>query len=349
MNTQTLVQGIDDFMPGVSEKNYLFSWLQIMRAWSTDMAVAVGKTIDGKDGAAITQYLRSLQSEVRAIKARSLFLAIEETKDALSSLEDSLGGGDEAAPRRAKRLLQQFSDTYESFLETPSPRTVYTFVLSADMLRTALVTVASTLTAVKTRLGGDSLEQPDRNHLSILMPSPVDFGDFTDKLLAVRDSYESVGRMFAGGEELEPMRIGKVESGSMWVWVSGERETIRCLAAAFVNHARWIYRRRDATGPLPTPTTNEAIELLDLTGSLTAAGRETANLAGAIESVSVQVASAAGVLVRGQPELVINGDQVSVAEESRERFLEESSGALVSSGPVAEDSAQTAEPVDATE
>lgn len=324
MNTQTLVQGIDDFMPGVSEKNYLFSWLQIMRAWSTDMAVAVGKTIDGKDGGAITQYLRTIMSEVRAVKARSLFLSIEETKGALSRLEASLGGGEETAPARAKRLLQQFSDTYEGFLETPSPRTVYTFVLSADMLRTALVTVASTLASVKSRLAGASSAAPDRNSLSILMPSPVEFGDFTDKLVAVRDSYESVGRLFGGGEAPEPLRIGKIESGSMWIWVSGASDSIGALAAAYVAHARWIYRRRDATGPLPTPTARESLDLIDLGGTLAAAGRETENLGDAIARVSVDVARAAAVLVRGQPELVINGEQVSVAEESRERFLEES-------------------------
>lgn len=325
MNTHTLVRGIDEFLPCVSEKSYLFSWLQMMRAWSTDMAVAVGKTIDGKDGAAVQQYLRTVLGEVRAIKARALFLSVEETAEALLRLDGSLAGGEDGAAARARRLLTRFSDSYEAFLESPSPRTVYTLVLSADMLRNALVTVAGTLAAVKSCLAGGAPGADDdgdeRRELSIHMPSPVEFHDFTEKLLALRDGYEAVGRLIRQGDAPAPLRIGKIESGSMWIRVSGQSDAIALLSRAVVATARWIYRNHEGGPKLPEPSADQALELLGLESALRHAGVETGNLRDVISRLSMDLARCAATLVRGQPEMTVDGEHLSAADGSRERFL----------------------------
>ena len=51
-------------------------------------------------------------------------------------------------------------------------------------------------------------------------------------------------------------------------------------------------------------------------------GVDTANLGAAISRVSLELTRHAATLVRGQPELEVNGEVVSVGEVSRQRFLD---------------------------
>lgn len=204
---------------------------------------------------------------------------------------------------------------------------MYTLVLSADMLRTALVAVAGLLSAVKDRLRGEPQGDADEDQLSLLMPSPVGFQDFTDKLVALGDMYEAAGAYLNGGEKPAPLRVGKIESGSMWIWVSGQAEAIAVLRRSIAAIAAFIYRQHAAAGS-PWPDADEALRLCGLEESGPGDDSGSKGRVSAPREVAARIAQDVAVLVRGQPEIEINGQAVCVGEVSRQRYLEGPAGEI---------------------
>lgn len=321
MNGHALLRGIDEFAPYASEKSYLFSWLQIMRAWSADMAVAVAKSIDSKEGGAVHTYLRSIMAEVRAVKARALFSSIEETAEALSRLGATLGEGDDGTAARARRHLNQFSESYESFIETPTPRSVYMLVLSADMLRNAIITLAGLLSGIRDRVLETALLAGE-GRLAVLLPAPVTFAEFTAKLCALRDSYEVAGRLLCHDGEVTPLKVARIESSATWICVIGRAQVMDLLARAIERTALWVYQHQpidDPGAPIQTLPAESARGHLDLDQHLP--GPPTPIDEAEVGRVAAALMARIAVLVRGQPEIEVNGRVISVGDISRERFL----------------------------
>jgi hypothetical protein len=121
-----------------------------------------------------------------------------------------------------------------------------------------------------------------------------------------------------------PLKIGKIESGSLWVKLFGESKVVALLTRFIEEGAEYLYRKFTIEGQISTiPRKIEVLDkVIGLRSSLQENGIDTAGLDDHIAKSGAIIGKDLNILLARQSSVRVNGRLTSVSNEMLKQQIE---------------------------
>lgn len=311
----------DSFKPFLSAVAVLAKSSEVMHEHLPGVAQGGEKLNQG--ASQIHAHLAHAHQTTATINNRQFFRALEHFQRSIAQLQPS------STPRtkliaHLNEQIEQFAGLYDTFLSGQSGNRALPLILAAQNLQTQLEVFLDSLQLFEEAVGLIDIPSSTEAPLAIWLPSHLDLSDFARRLLALQSLYSELCMLLSVHETEHPLRISKIESGSLWARVFGETRVVAMMATFVEQTASWIYRTYTHEGKLASvPRKVEAIDsLLGLTRRLQEAGIDTSDMQVHIEKSAVAISKDLAVLLDGQPSVTVNENVISLGTELNKVYLE---------------------------
>jgi hypothetical protein len=161
---------------------------------------------------------------------------------------------------------------------------------------------------------------------SIFLNSEYLYKEIVLKLQAIQNIYSEICQILGISEIDFPLRVVKVESGSLWVKVFGEPTAINFLIDVCKNTIAYFHRNFTKEGKIASiPRKTEAIEnLLGFTQKLQDHGIDTTPMKENIRKSSLLITEEACKLLIGEAKVNLNNENFNISAEFKQRYISES-------------------------
>lgn len=299
--------------------------------------------------------ISEMTNELRELSPQRLFLQIA----SLKSLIYDLGlwrtaiffmAPEEVAPESGSRgnlnlplsdqpniaLLDRFASSYERHLQRSSVHTLYTTIGNAYIAQTILKTVCDVLEDIVEELaeGQASVGEGERT-LEISLNRVGTLEEFTEKLKSLLAIYLEYCRLFDISAAEYPLKIIKVETGSLWLKVFGESKIIGLVTDSLKAAAAYYYRKLTTEGKLGSiPARVEGLEsVLHLAEELKDAGYNIPEMEENIAKTATLIAKHQAKLLENEFRITIGGDEFSASSSFDQMVLHRTTTPLLESKP----------------
>jgi hypothetical protein len=320
MHNFQIKRNLDDFMGAFAQISSLHKLLADLVIYDNAFRAAMFVIFDGTNNAAAQaqsaakQASDALRTTVSSGSAQLTFLSITKLQQAIEKL-DRLTTAD-VKPALSTQV-SAFTDAYDAYLNTRTADTVLPLFQAAVRLRGSLETALSLVKGMASVIeSADSQDAPDgQMALSIWLPSPMPLKDFANRLLALQSAYSELCMLYGVSEADYPLRMAKVESGSLWAKVFGDTKMIETLISMLKASAAWMHRNYTDEGKLEAfPRKVEAVDsLLGLRTRMQAAGLDTVAMQAQIDKCAVTISEDLSTLLSGQRAITLNDQMVQIA------------------------------------
>lgn len=280
-----------------------------------------GNKISEKAGVIHTQ-LSSLPSITRSLSARKLFREIEVLEQRLST---ALGAGldDPKYIVEFVRQLDKFADAYNVYVAHQTGANALPLLQISRSLRSALAQLRGFLEYFRS----NSLEQPmrpDEAEFSLVLANVSGLQDFASKLMALEALYLELCYMLGVSAASHPLRIAKVESGSLWTRLFGDTRVVGLMISLVEGSVHFFHRNYTTEGKIAAiPKRIESLDaILNFSNRLKESGVNVAELQDSLAKSAVGITNSLNTLVADQPLIEINGRTLSVGDEVQRVLLE---------------------------
>ncbi len=269
---------------------------------------------------------QEMHSEVRSDTARVLQLlkqhkvrvilsAIDQLRDKIAATTRILGS--ESLLSTLHSALAHFEAEYDQLITTHTLAQAQSCAFSARELERSWRQAREFASATAEVLAKGHTPALDEADLTLLLFRHLDVSSFIAKLAALAALYEELCGLFDVALSSHPLRIGKIESGSMWVKVFGEARVIGLMIRLIEEGVHFVHRNFTTEGKLAAlPRKVEAVEeALGLRAKLQAAGLGSPELDARIEKSSVLIGQQLTTLLGDEPRVTINRTEFSVGAE----------------------------------
>ena len=271
----------------------------------------------------INAHLTHVHQTTSTINNRQFFRALEHFQRSISQLQPS------PAPRTKLLLhfnerIEQFAELYDKFLGGQSGVRALPLILAAQNLQPQIEVFLDSLQFFEESIGLNDIPNSSEAPFILWLPLHLDISGFANRLLALQSLYSELCMLMSIAETDHPLRISKIESGSLWVKLFGDSRVIGMMVIFVEKTASWIYRTYTNEGRIASvPRKIEAIDsLLGLTQRLQAAGLDTSEMQAHIEKSAIAISKDLAVLIDGQPSIAINEKVISISTEQSKVYLE---------------------------
>ncbi|MCX4192811.1 hypothetical protein [Methylophaga sp. OBS1] len=260
-------------------------------------------------------HLNQLRKEVSPISPRKFFASMEEFQSELS-VATNLRIEDLGLIKQVSSRIDAFAKHYEHYIKHYTAQSAGPLIVEA---RTLLELLNGFHLAVQ--LAYVNLEGGPSGHegqtLTIYLPDSMPLDQFAKRLLAIHRLYEEFAQIIGVDLTEAPLRLQKVESGSLWSEVFGDSRVIRLIVDCLRSSASFIYRNYTKEGQLGVvPQKLDALNsVMDFSNRLKAEGVNTDEIEDHLRASAVHIAKDVNLLVGGQSSLTINGETQSVGSE----------------------------------
>lgn len=267
-------------------------------------------------GTQIHTHLARVSQTTSAINNRQFFKALEHFQSCINQLQPFPSPKAEIISHLNARI-EEFATLYDVFLANQSGQHALPLLLAAQNLQTKLQVLIAALQMFEESLGENDIPNNSEATLTLLLPAHLELADFARRLLAIQSLYSELCMLLSVSETDHPLRISKIESGSLWAKVFGESKVVAFMISSVEKSASWMYRSYTSEGKLAAvPRKVETIDaLLELTKRLNEAGFNTSELKPHIEKSAVSIAKELATLLDGQPSVTVNDQTISVGSE----------------------------------
>lgn len=273
--------------------------------------------------AQLNAHLAQTQRITSSINHRQFFKALEHFQRSITQLQSTHTPKTKLISSLDAKV-EEFSALYDAFLSNQSSENALPLLLAAQVLHTKLEILFDSLQLFDESVGAYDVPNSSEAPLALLLPGYLGLADFAHRLLAIQSLYSELCMLLSVSESDYPLRISKIESGSLWAKVFGELRIVGMMASFVEQAASWIYRTYTTEGKLASiPRKVEAIDsLLGLTQRLKDAGLDTSNMQEHIEKSAVVLSKSLSEILDGQSSIVVNEQTISVGSELSKIVIE---------------------------
>lgn len=264
----------------------------------------------------------SLYQITRNIAPRNAYKSLEAFNKAIeNSFDESLQN--HPFLTNLKQSVEAFVNHYDLFLTDQSPSNAAALMYEASLLNRKIQYSFDALnffsSAVEVSTSCDDSIQP----LSLILFEVNSFREFVDKLGAFQSVYSELCMLLDVSESNNPIRIWKIESGSLWVKVFGETKVIQLFVALIESTVGYLYRRFTTEGKIASiPRKLEALDqAIQISDKLMALGVDTTEMNEHLRKSGVIISRKLSILVQDQPHICINDRQYSVDISQKPDFI----------------------------
>lgn len=225
--------------------------------------------------------------------------------------------------------LKHFSDTYDDYLNgidvTGKKSKLLQVLGAAKAFYFSLISVRVTLSTVlhSYKKIPDEVGESDKV-LSLLIESEMDLSRFIEKLNALNIIYIELCTLTSIPINENPLKIVRIEAGSMWAEILGYPKIIEMLESMLEGSISYFYRTFTREGKIASiPRKVESVEsILELRKKLKAIGVDTTDLDDHLQKASVIIAAETNRLLVGEPKITLNGRVFTIGKELERKYLE---------------------------
>lgn len=321
---------LSEFIDLLSSRNAAFleseSLMQLLirlnQAWTDYEKTLIGMAEPAsKDATAhLLNVIIAAKSILKEFSIRDLFREIDALKECLQpGAQDEQ---DDSEPS-ASSLLETLSDRLDSYARSPSQALALSILTRARDLHGKIVVYSQVNTELIGLLASSEAQAAEgEGELSILFPSANDYKSVLACLEAIFAIYSESCTLLEVSASTHPIRIRKIESGSLWVKLFGEPGVLAFMSAFLKASAKYAYRNYTAEGRASViPKKIEVIEeFFRLSDQLKHRGIDTTQMDEGLQRAAVTLVGQFNSLIEGQQSISINNEEISPVSEL-ERLL----------------------------
>lgn len=326
----TLTRRVEDALKALHGASSLFALLDSFDAVYTQvdkhlLAIAEGggNTIPENASAAHSQ-MASLPRITKEINARKLFREIESLELRLSS---ALAEGLDEPKHIIEPIstLDEFADAYNNYVVHQTGINALPLLLVARRLRQTLYNLRSFLEHLEANSSGLLIPRDDEAEFSMVLLNVSDLQDFARKLAALSELYAEICYVLGVSVASHPLRIGKIESGSLWTRLFGDTRAIGLMLSLIESSVKYFHRNYTTEGKIAAiPKKIESLDaILQFSNRLKESGVDVTSLNESLAKNAASITDSLNELVSNQPVVELNGQVLSINSEIERQLLQQ--------------------------
>jgi hypothetical protein len=270
-------------------------------------------------------YLASLPSITRDLNVRKLFNEIEQLQHRLSvSLREGLS--DSTAISKLLDVLDAFAEAYNTYIAHTTGVNAINLLFSSNRLKNSLTSFDSYLVYIRDNIVDATPIHDQEAEFSLVLFHVADIEVFSEKLSALAALYAELCFVFDISKASHPLRIAKIESGSLLTKLFGDTKVVGLMVSLVEGSVRYFHRNHTAEGKIAAiPKRIESLNsILDFSNRLKESGVDVSNLQENLAKSAVSIADSLNALVSDQSTVEINGQVFSINNTTEKTLLEQS-------------------------
>jgi hypothetical protein len=273
---------------------------------------------------AIHSHIASLPSITRHLSARKLFREVE-ILEAQLSVALTKGVKERQYIVKFLEQLDEFAEAYNAYVADQAGTNGYPLLLVARRLRHSLSDLRGILEYLRANSSGIISGHADEAELSLVVQNVSGLIDFASKITALDALYSELCYVLGVSVASHPLRIGKIESGSLWTRLFGDTRTIGLMISLIEGSVRFLHRNYTTEGRFAAiPKKLESLNaILDFSNRLKESGVDVGTLEASLAKNAVSITNSLNTLVSGQSVVELNGQVFSVGTEVNRALLEQ--------------------------
>lgn len=326
----TLTRRIENALGALKQANVLTQVLDSLEQMhiSIDqslLSIAKGGGIHafGQDAQAIHNLIGSLPKTTRNLNARTLFQEIDILKSRFSV---ALIQGVDKSECVSKFItqLEEFAETYNAYIGHQAGENGLPLLLVSRRFRQSIIDLQDMLEYLAANSSGSIGGRADEAEISLVLLTVSELGDFSARLAALDKLYRELCYVLGVSVASHPLRIGKIESGSLWTRLFGDTKVIGLMVSFIEESVRFLHRNYTTEGKLEAiPKKLESLNvILNFSNRLKDSGVDVVALQDSLAKSAVSIANNLNTLVSGQSAVEVNGQLLSVGAEVDRALLE---------------------------
>lgn len=328
MNVLHLRKLIGEFFDQLSEADAFIDGLTNLAKYAeSGIPPLEGITLGGNrlsDSAGILHgHYANLSKITSKINNRHFFRAIEHLQHSIKSLQSEWSTDSEPFDRLCHET-DEFASLYDKYLAFQSGQNAYPLLFLALRLKTSLTVFLELLATLRDSVESQDEQSNSESQFFLVLPERLNLKSFADRLLALQSMYSELCALFDVSEVDHPLRIGNVESGSLWAVLFGNTKIIETMTSFISSGASWAYRNYTVEGKINSlPRKVEAIDaILGLSNRLEASGFDASQMKPNIEKAAINLSKDLTALIEGQRSITINDETLFAQKELSKALLE---------------------------
>lgn len=214
--------------------------------------------------------------------------------------------------------LNELVESYDAFLTKQDSGAAANILFKADSLSVGVDRLRGHLYSMERALRLEAVPPVESSTLSVYMPAELNFGEFIERLNAVEKIYSELCQLLNVSEAQEPLKIAKVESGSLWAKVFGNSKVISLMDDFIRASAKFMHRNYTKEGKTSSvssklETLNQVLEFSD---KLKAAGLDVTEMRDSLAKSGHEVAKQLNCLLSNHPFVTVNDDQLPLVNRN---------------------------------
>ncbi len=281
----------------------------------------------------VQQAFTTLHQTTAEISPRALYRSL----DLLRSDLDELLQPNLAKSALAQTLfesLETFSHLYDSFLSSPSPSAAAPLILQANTLHRLITNTHNGLQFADEVCAPNSHPTSAESDFSLALYQPTSYADLVEKLIAFGTIYDELCQLLSVSQVDFPLRIVRIESGSLWIKVFGETRVIQLVTSIVESSIGFLHRKFTDEGKIASiPRKIESLNaVIQLTEKLAAMGVNTNDVEENLRKSAVSISQSLACLLEGQARISLNQSTMSVGDRIEPLMISQRETLLLQQG-----------------
>lgn len=275
----------------------------------------------------IQKELKSISEKLKRISHRAIYREMDQLQDLLDKMEveniDSSG-----IIKKTKTSLKDFAAHYEAYAAGYDPTHAIPLIYSAIDFSNNLESIIISNTTALDDFNNEG-ETPLLSHeseLSLYLSTITSVDDFAKKLHALSELYAALAKILDVDITDSPLRIGNIESGSLWSRVFGDSKVIQLIVDFLRGGASYLHRTYTTEGKISgIPSSLDSLNrILDFSKRLEDEGVDTASMKEELRIAGVSIARNFNSLLEKQYRVEVNGEEHSLQSAAMKAISQES-------------------------
>lgn len=305
-----------------SDDDYLIKFLNAVVDAHHGVENSVARMSEGQHNSAtisaLSSGLKETSKAVQNFQISQVFYSLSEHKAFAKAF---VSNGLMSPESKLIRSYQDFETALNRNLQGYSQPTAHQLAKVAHSLRDELFAWLEAYRGMSFELTNERFDS--EGALDLILTADMSFDATVAKLSALSKIYSELCEFCHLSQEEHPIRIGKIESGSLWTLIFGEPKIIACIANLIENTAKFLHRQFTIDGKIrDVPKKFEVVEQ-----ALAAVERLENNCIDQTEArdqlakSSVKIAGELNTLLSHEPLISVNGRSISVTDDHQQKLL----------------------------
>ena len=255
--SQQLFAALEHLEPRSEESQYVLSAIERINKKAPETLASCDSLADLSGGELQTRAneirvaTEALIREFKEINPEQVFQGIGQLRTAVVTARGLLRIDDDPWASEYTDRLTNFSKAYREFLKNYRHSQTIKLMRAAESIEAWLSSASLLTQAMKASLHSESLSPADdERRLLMLFDATPTLRDLTEKVSAIQSIYSELCELLVITERGHPLRIAKLETGSLLLDLLGMKRVIDLMSNMFESSVQYFHRNFTTEGKL---------------------------------------------------------------------------------------------------